>query len=436
MAHQRRRFPISLTTGFLLLAIAALTLALAGMDQLIAIGADAPRSDQNQEQQPRSLVQAIRLAGDYLVEVTGPDGRFEYLINMNPKVQVRPSYNELRHAGTMYAMAMRHQWEPHEPTREALLRAASYLRERCIRPVAGPEEYGPMLAVWSPRSDNDDDDGDGPVHFEAKLGGAGLALVALVSVERIKPGTVPIEDLRCLGRFILFMQKRDGSFYSKYIPSRGGRDDSWTSLYYPGEAALGLVMLHQLDPSPAWVQGASNTIEYLANSRQNQTNVPADHWALLATAELLPVLDQAPRPIARDKAIGHALQVCRSMLAGIPRYNLDPDFDGCFTDDGRTTPSATRLEGLIAAMSFIPEDHVAQRDEIRRSIDAGIDFLMRAQVLSGAHAGAIPGAIKPLPKHHLRYGRMPARLATEVRIDYVQHALSAFIQYDALRQGK
>ena len=70
-----------------------------------------------------------------------------------------------------------------------------------------------------------------------------------MSVERTMPGTTPVEFLRRLGNFLLFMQNKDGGFYSKFIPEKGGRDDSWTSLYYPGEAALGLIMLSEKDPS-------------------------------------------------------------------------------------------------------------------------------------------------------------------------------------------
>ena len=56
------------------------------------------------------------------------------------------------------------------------------------------------------------------------------------------------------------MQKEDGTFYSKYIPAEGGRSVRWTSLYYPGEAALGLLMLYEKDPSAAWIQAAANAI--------------------------------------------------------------------------------------------------------------------------------------------------------------------------------
>ncbi len=92
------------------------------------------------------------------------------------------------------------------------------------------------------------------------------------------------------------MQKNDGSFYSKYIPEKGGRDDSWTSLYYPGEAALGLLMLYEKDPSPEWLQGAADAMSYLSRIRYNKIIVEADHWALIATAKLLKQYDHSRQP--------------------------------------------------------------------------------------------------------------------------------------------
>ena len=71
---------------------------------------------------------------------------------------------------------------------------------------------------------------------------------------------------------------------------------------------------------------------------------------------------------------------------------------------------------------------------MRASIDAGVQFLLNAQLRDGPYAGAVPRAIQRLPSE-------PAtskfnRRATEVRIDYVQHAMSAWMGYLDLVQSK
>jgi hypothetical protein len=108
---------------------------------------------------------------------------------------------------------------------------------------------------------------------------------------------------------------------------------------------------------------------------------------------------------------------------------------GAFTRDGRTTPAATRLEGLVAALSFLREDGSDLRKKVRRAIDRGTAFVLSTQVKSGDHAGAVPRAAGKLSKSHRDYSKSFNRQATEVRIDYVQHALSAFIGYEAIATG-
>jgi hypothetical protein len=367
------------------------------------------------------LARAIDLSAGYLIRQCRPNGEFLYRVNLNPAIRPKPRYNFLRHAGAIYVLADYERDHPQAMTRAALKRAVAYLKKSAIAPLPMRKD---ILAVWSrpeiTRSDKS---------LQAKLGGTGIGLVALLGVENTMPGTTPLEYLRKMGNFIIFMQKNDGSFYSKYIPEKGGRDDSWTSLYYPGEAALGLLMLHERDPSLAWLQAAADSIAYLARKREGQKRVEADHWALLATAKLLPLYNRCRQPLPKQALERHAAQICESIL----QSKLDLDDDslryGSFLADGRTTPTAIRLEGMLAALSFLPADYSRLRQAMIVGIDEGIQFLLRSQIRSGEHAGGIPRAIDELPEDHPQYEPSFNRRASEVRIDYVQHALSAMLHY-------
>ncbi len=382
-----------------------------------------PTATQQQKRvQPRRLRKAIHQSARYLINACDFDGKFQYRINMNPRIEVKPGYNMLRHAGSIYAMAMYSDRSPDEVTQRAIARAVRFLKDKTIRALPGRPD---LLAVWS----------DPQIilrqrPLEAKLGGTGLGLVALLSMEKIKPGTTPVEYLRKMGNFLRYMQKEDGSFYSKYIPSEGGRSDRWKSLYYPGEAALGLLMLYERDPSPAWLNAAADTIAYLARIRAGKTAVEADHWALLATAKLLPIYDRSHKPLPRKAIVDHAIQICTSILNQAEQAPPVPMVYGCFTHDGRTTPTATRLEGLLAALTFWPQGHDALHHRIKDRVTRGITFLLSSQISEGLHAGAIPRGVHPLPPTHPRYSGSFNRRVSEVRIDYVQHALSAMIQFD------
>ena len=362
---------------------------------------------------------AISRSANYLVKSTKEDGMFEYRINMDPTIEVEERYNILRHAGTIYAMSMYYQLQPEANMLSATERAGRYLRDDSIHPVAGQDH---MLAVWSEPEVNRSGEA-----LQAKLGGTGLGLVALLSLEKIHPGFTPLSDLQSLGRFIVYMQKEDGSFYAKYIPSKGGRWDQWESLYYPGEAALGLLMLYEKDGSDVWLESAARALAHMARSRKNTTNIPADHWALLATEKLFLLANDDELPVSRELLINHAFQICNTMLQSQIEYSERPEYDGGFSVVGQITPSATRLEGLQAALSFLPPNHEL-RKQIYSAVHRGISFLLRAQISEGEFIGAFPWSAGKIDRINPNADEFNRRV-TEVRIDYAQHALSAMIQY-------
>ena len=363
------------------------------------------------------LPQTIRRAADYLVRTCDENGKLIYRLNTNPDVKLKPRYNIIRHAGAVYSLGMAYEYDPQPEVLDALLRAGAFLKREALKPIPESDQ---MLAIWS---DSRLEGGD--AHYEAKLGGTGLGLVGLMMIERIQPGFTPLEDLRKMGRFLGWMQKEDGSYYCKYDPALGGRDDSWISLYYPGEAALGLAMLYEHDPAPEWFATACRTIGYLARIRRDKQSVEADHWALLATARLFELSRDRRVPLDDPQStLRHARQVCASMLEAMPRYDISTETAGCMTSDGRTCPTATRLEGTLAALTFLPKEDAELRNSVESAVHNGIAFLARTQISEGPYAGGLP---RSAVAESARDDR-----ATEIRVDYVQHAMSAMIQYERL----
>lgn len=369
----------------------------------------------------KTLEQAITRSAMYLARQCDPTGKFVYRINLDPAVKVRPKYNVLRHAGTVYALAVYADTHRDKVVRDALERSARFLVEKTIRPI--PENPG-VLAVWSPAKMCGRKGSD-----KVKLGGTGLGLVALIEAQKTIPDIISTKDLARLGRFILFMQKDDGSFYSRYIPDRGGRDDSWTSLYYPGEAALGLLMLYEKDPSSTWLQSASSAMAYLARARDAKVIVDADHWSLIASAKLLNHYDRSGLPASKPTIVQHGLKICRSILTGIIRYGEDSPRYGALTKCGFTTRTAIRIEGLLAASDFIFENDALLNAQVTSAVRQGLIFLLRAQIQTGKHAGGIPRVPQTLAFSKLKTTGGRGGRDCEIRIDYVQHALCAMMQY-------
>ncbi|NIP30596.1 MAG: hypothetical protein GTO02_11725 [Candidatus Dadabacteria bacterium] len=229
--------------------------------------------------------------------------------------------------------------------------------------------------------------------------------------------------LRKIADFILFMQKDNGSYYSKYKPLKGGRNDEWTSLYYPGEAALGLALLYEIDKDPKWIQGAIKTITYLANSRKHSKVVPEDHWAMLATNQIFKLSKTNDFKFPKKLFVDHAVKVCNSLLKMFVFENWDGTYKLKSLKTGRTAPVGTRLEGLLAAYQFLPDNLTVLKNNIKGAAESGMKFLISAQVVSGKYKGGFPGQVIYYSSRNMY------KIDPEIRIDYVQHAMSAQINY-------
>ncbi|MCB0386691.1 MAG: hypothetical protein KDD43_14960, partial [Bdellovibrionales bacterium] len=245
-------------------------------------------------QPPRAeeLTEAIHLAAQYLTNQIEDDGRFVYRLNTNPRVKLPEKYNVLRHAGGIYSLWMYLKAYPNEEIKTRTLLATRYLIDHSLGPVRGAPG---VSTLWS----TPEILRDPKFRPQSKLGGAGLGLVALVGSYGLDDTVIRIEKLKEIGGFLEFMQMKDGGFYSKYFPDREGKSKTWTSLYYPGEAALGAVMLFGIDPDVRWLSVSARGLAYLARKRKGKgTDVEADHWALLATKGLLYHLDEFEDPPA------------------------------------------------------------------------------------------------------------------------------------------
>jgi len=370
-----------------------------------------------------SLSKSINLSANYIDTFSKPNGMFDYEVDIVTGNVSNRDYNILRHAGTMYALANSYLVNKNKKSLDTLENSTKFLKTCCIKPVDNNKD---ILGIWSLKSINKSLRTD-----KLKLGGTGLGLVALLSMEKIRPGLTDKDTLRKLGNFILFMQKEEGNFYSRYIPP-AGKDDSWTSLYYPGEAALGLVMLYEYDPQPKWFNHAVKVLTYLAKSRKNVQKVPPDHWALLATAKIIEISKKQNLEIPNDLLINHGKQVVNGIVAGVPAYSKDDPNSGCLTRDCRTTPSSTRLEGLISFYKVLGPQDTELKEKIATISHNGIEFLIRTQIKDGPYKGAIPSVYID----DITLLKKSSRRQIVVRIDYVQHALSAFLDYKKVFESK
>lgn len=349
------------------------------------------------------LDQAINLAAGYLERACHRDGKFAYEVDIATGRE-SDSYNIVRHAGAIYALGMYNRSHPDPEAVDIMVRAAEYMRINYVS--AGPQPG--QLVVWSkPLEGNAQPKGQ-----FAELGGTALGVVALAEVRLVRPDIVPLKDLQAMGRFLLSLQKEDGSFVQKYN-LESGPIPKWAVLYYPGEAALAFGYLYEEDHSIQWLAAAGKALAYLAKTREGRSSVPADHWALIATDKMFPYCGGTVCSTSREVLVRHAVQVCNSILK---EQLSGTELDGAFDPTGRTAPTATRMEGLLSALQFLPHDELSRR--IQSATLRGLSFLLRAQIRSGPYRGGLPGAYV-----------LQERGASGIRIDYLQHAIGAWIRY-------
>ncbi len=359
--------------------------------------------------------QFIVHSAEYFARHQKESGRFFYRTRLDGG-DVRSGYNILRHAGAAYALGQSLPFAG--PTAQQTAdRALAYLWRWHLVPVVA-DELQFAIASTRPGKRNCD---------IAKLGGVGLAQIAVATQQRELTGFEK-DVARGMARFTYSMIAPDGSVTSK-INIRTGAVSDFVSLYYPGEASLSLLLFAMKFDDNVAVEHALRILGYLSDSRRGASSVPADHWALLATAEVFSLV--ADGRIDVDEAAleafhVHAIQIVEKILLDADQA-ADPA--GSLMDNGQTCSSATRLEGLCAMFGYSAKRGYRDLDRVRDCIDRGIAYLMNAQVASGPLAGGMPW-VSP---HHAAYSTNPT--APEIRIDSVQHALSAVLGSLAITVG-
>jgi hypothetical protein len=334
------------------------------------------------------------------------DGKLLYQVDTVSGASA-PLYNVVRHAGVIASLGMLDEDHSSPELRQSITSLAGYMKQHYV----GPGLHAGQVAVWSSPL---------PETSELKLGATGLGLVALLEARRIDERIISLEDLQGLARTLVYLQKPDGSFVEMYRPGIGP-DPQWHSAFYPGEAALALVSLYKVDHNPEWLAAACKALAYLARSRVGSAEVPPDHWALIATAGLIQYCDEKACTATRQELINHAVQICNELLRMQQIVPNDPTLDGAFDQLGRPAIAGAALEGLLAAYEFLPDDQKELRSRIKDAADRGVAFLIRAQIKTGPYAGGMPLTTAPD-----KSGKVI------VRIDFVQHALSAWIRYRRL----
>ncbi|MGX5913494.1 hypothetical protein ACR0ST_01995 [Aliidiomarina sp. Khilg15.8] len=363
------------------------------------------------EFQPRlSQSRALDVARNgaaYLARQTAPGGRMHYEYDALTD-NTSDDYNILRHAGSLWSMLLVQKDAPTVELHRKSLAACEYLLQQ-IRPFSSQH---PDLLVVTEKN-------------HAKLGGNGLALVALSAAYKVQGTTDLLPTMQGLARWICATQAADGRFTMHKVRLNPLETRSFVSGYYPGEAILGLVSLYKIDRDHRWLDAADRAARWLINVRDAGKPVDSlerDHWLLYALNELHRL---QPRPLF----LAHTRRLLASITHAQHTKHAMPDYVGGFQEPLNGGSTACMCEGMAAGYALLRDyggpDNAEELASLRKAMEAGLSVLLQMQ-LTRMHTMYLPN---PARAHGGFYSSLNNRT---LRIDNTQHALTAFINYARL----
>lgn len=388
---------------------------------------------------PRQCRASATLSADYLCRIVGKDGRFVYCYNpLNENQSV--TYNWLRHAGTIVALAQTYEVAREERYKTAALKAIRALKGQIRKVTVGDVTYEVLV------SDPDTTGARLPRPVSVKTGGCGLATIALLQVDRIT-GRQDHKGLilkQC--HYLRMTQLPNGDLRSKLYADSGKWSD-FHSDYYAGEALVALALTQAAYPVAENRKTMIRLFAFLlrgwfhANQMNEHRASPFDHWGMIGTSYALPQLEEkdfgpwlGSLQVTREAILDIVIQYCDNELNRQLRGGV-PQLTGSFKRrPGGLTPTAIRLEGFTAIANLVKEaGNEKQKSKVKLwipKIDRARRFMIRCQYTGAEKFGRkldldITGGFR----RAYSYDRRRKRTNAEIRIDYCQHAISALIEW-------
>ncbi|WP_447778624.1 glutamate ligase domain-containing protein [Variovorax boronicumulans] len=236
--------------------------------KLVGTGLDAGRR-QLPALNPQSVLELVRSGSSYLARQMQSDGLFVY--GYFPCFDRRiPTYDAMRHAGTVHAMLEAWELTRDDTLRAAIDRAIDHLADALIRDYTLPDGREVAYLV---------DTGG-----EIRLGGNAACVRMFVRycelmetrhwlplLEKLALGMVALQD-PASGRFDHVLHAADLTL-----------KQASRVIFYDGEAAFGLMRLYGLTRDPRWLAAVEKAFDHFIASQHWQSH---DHWLSSCVNEL------------------------------------------------------------------------------------------------------------------------------------------------------
>jgi len=351
----------------------------------------------------------IETSMNYIKNCILESGRFVYRKNVNPEITYDNNvYNSLRHAGTLYAMYMYEKMGLESKYRDDRLVSSKYFIEKYVKQL----DNGYYAVVTYPEE-------EGINYKIAKTGASGIALCALCNLYEEKE--LELSLLRGIGEFLISMMSDEGDVYAFYNLDDKTINREAQAIFYPAEAASGLLALYDIDPQQKWLDAVKKILLYIAKTRKAMDlEIPFDHWSVLSVEKLLSkkLLNFEEKKELTEYAQQMIIPVLSDQITN-PKHS----YYGAFKENIRPCSIGTIMEGL-ASVYFITEN-TQLRTIIYKALTIGCHFLSKVQVKTGENAGGLPNSA-----NWVKAGVTPN--ASVIRIDNVQHVVLAWMRFQQI----
>lgn len=348
----------------------------------------------------------ISVSMNYIERNIMEDGRFQYQKNVNSEIEYKNTvYNALRHAGVLYSMCLYEKLGLETNLKALRIKSSKYFVNRYVKKI----DDNKYAVVSIPEEEQ--------IKFPiAKSGASGIALCALANL--YEDGEIELEILQGLGEFLLSLQSDDGNIYAYYDIDKKLINKEAEAIFYPAEAAIGLIYLYGIDKQEKWLNAAKKTLNYIVKTRKSMDfDIPFDHWSVLAIEELFN--NNLVTPEEKNTYRMYAEQMAIPTLSA-QITNKNNSYYGAFKDNIRPCSLGTIMEGLAAIYNCTDSEQL--RQILFKSLSIGNIFLSKVQVKTGEQAGGLPNSA-----NWVKAGVTP--MASVIRIDNVQHVVSAWLKF-------
>lgn len=210
-------------------------------------------------------------ASEYLYDLIQPDGQFIY--GYFPVFDNwMTGYNILRHASSLWSLVNLYRMTGDSSYIEGIDRGLDYLVESIA--YKDPD----TAFVIEHKAD------------EVKLGGNGLAIIAMTEYMDVFGTDKYMELVTHLANGILQMQHDDGSWYHVWNYPDFSQKEEYRTVYYDGEATFALVRAYTFTGDERFLDAGARSVEYFIDNDYTRYR---DHWVAYSMHEITKYIPDA-----------------------------------------------------------------------------------------------------------------------------------------------